>query len=245
MSTATKLRSADPVGYGRIYLPTLRPSQEWDSAPITISSDGSPEDWTPEMDEVCGLLADAICDPYLTAKPEYYREQVRARYGTRYSPALADPRTIEILVGAGPLVEIECGTGWWTRLVQEAGGDAAAYRRAPEPGTHPSKEIHWTLITEADPADVALAKTEKTLFAVVTPENIESVLRGIAAYSGTTLALVLPVESREAEGTGGGMEVLRAVLSRDWEVETYHVLPSWEQNTKKLTVLHRTTRSAS
>lgn len=231
------LRSVDPVGYGQIYFPTLRPVEDWQRPAITIHDDGTPNN-PANLDEVRQMLADAISDPWLTARPDPYREQAQARYAKRYSVALADPRAIELLAEYGPWMEIEAGTGWWSRLIQEAGGDIVAFRSPQNRSSIPVKTIDWTLIIPRDPADAVRENSGRGLLAVVRNDVAAQLLEAIKAYQGNTLALVQRTAAA-GETPSFSDQVLDAVLDDNWVLTVSHTLPSWEGTEHRLTVYTR------
>jgi len=49
----------------------------------------------------------------------------------KYSWAVPDEVAVRVIAGLGPTVEIGAGTGYWAKLITDAGGDVVAYDDAP------------------------------------------------------------------------------------------------------------------
>lgn len=55
----------------------------------------------------------------------------RRELAFEYAWAIPNPTALEALVALSPLVEIGAGTGYWKKLLAEAGADVVAYDKAP------------------------------------------------------------------------------------------------------------------
>lgn len=229
----TRLRSDDPVGYGGVDIPPLKPTEEWTTPPIQVADDGNTKTTDLAYQEVCDLLRYAIEDPYLTTGSFAYREAARARYAHRYSFALADPRAIEICVEAGPIVEVGAGSGWWAHLIQLAGGDIVATDELGNENPITGKRIPWTEVSAYDAADAAARWPERTLMMVWPPAG-DMAVRALRAYSGDQLIYV-----GEAAGGSCGDDAFFAMLDSRWEVAESHQIPTWEGISDHLVVYQR------
>lgn len=77
-----------------------------------------------------------------------YREihPARRRACNRWSWAVPSPEAVTLLAGLGPIVEVGAGTGYWARLISDAGGDIIAYDRTPpieHPAVDPARLRSW------------------------------------------------------------------------------------------------------
>lgn len=62
--------------------------------------------------------------------------KARHRACNRWSWAVPAPEAVTAIAALGPIVEIGAGTGYWARLLTDAGADVVAYDHAP-PELHP------------------------------------------------------------------------------------------------------------
>ena len=76
--------------------------------------------------------------------------QRRRELSARLAWAIPTEGAVRLLVGAGPLVEAGAGRGLWAALVNDAGGDVAAYDIAPPDlggnTFHPRSRRTWTTV---------------------------------------------------------------------------------------------------
>lgn len=116
-----------------------------------------------------------------------WREVTPARHRAcnRWSWAVPNPAAITVLAGLGPIVEVGAGTGYWARLITDAGGDIIAYDRTPpfeHPGVDPARprflcdewpegvnRFHpharlWFDVREGDGVAAAAVHADRTLF---------------------------------------------------------------------------------
>jgi hypothetical protein len=68
----------------------------------------------------------------------------------KYAWAIPDERALRILSSLGPLVEIGCGKGYWSRLLRDRGVDIAAFDIELCPGPE-----RWTALRQGGPEALA------------------------------------------------------------------------------------------
>lgn len=112
------------------------------------------------------------------------------------------------------VVDVMAGTGYWARVLHEAGVDVVATDLLPPNGSehngyHPSNVAHFGVLT-ADAADSALVHAERILFMSWPPFNLPVGARAVEAYhrgGGETVIYV-------GEGPGGctGDDVMHFLL---------------------------------
>lgn len=134
----------------------------------------------------------ALADPRFEWVPTCWRREVQLRY----SWAIPSTEAIARLVALSPLVEVGAGTGYWSSLIADAGGDIVAFDS--HPAGLPSYYVGGTMenpvwhsdqrpfypVAVGSAAEVAAAYPERTLFLCWPPNNEPMAADAIAAYHG-------------------------------------------------------------
>lgn len=101
-------------------------------------------------------------NPYLRAYHEAAKQSWLHQYGARkhfvhqYAWAIPNDEAIAALVKLSPLVELGAGTGYWAKLIREAGGHVMAYDR--KQCTHGMERGKWSPVL---PCTSARSKAKK------------------------------------------------------------------------------------
>jgi hypothetical protein len=144
----------------------------------------------------------------------------------KYGFAIPTPRVIEKIASYGRIIEVGAGTGYWAKLISEAGGDIIALDKAPvETGENRYKfRQSWFPVQKGGPHDLR-CHADRVLFlcwpSYSTPFGAEC----LREYQGDTFLYV-------GEGPGGccGDEDFWELLDKEWEgsCDSYISIPQWE-----------------
>lgn len=157
-------------------------------------------------------------------------EAMRARRElvSNFSWAIPDEKAIQALVKTSPLIEIGAGTGYWARLVHEAGGDIVAFDGtlpgAPENRYHPNP-ISWFDVQIGGPEQAA-RYPERTLFLCWPPCNTSFANDTLAQYEKAGGQRLIYV----GEGQWGctGDDAFFERLDKNWVQEGFLYIPEWD-----------------
>ena len=137
-----------------------------------------------------------------------YKE--RERYIRKFSWAIPSDEAIQTIVEHSPIVEMGAGTGYWAKLIAEAGADIDAYDQNP-------CDVHFNIQSGRPPT--VRVYTNRTLFLCWPPYNTPMAYQCLDNYRGNTIIYV-------GEGYGGctGCDLFHETLRRDYtEVKHVHI----------------------
>lgn len=117
---------------------------------------------------------------------------VRSDHCQRYAWAVPDENAIEVLAALSPIVEVGAGTGYWAKLLTQAGADVLAYDDLSWQGL---KHGSWFSVAQGGP-EIAAAHPDRALLLCWPPYNTPMACQALHRYAGATLAYV-------GEGQGG------------------------------------------
>lgn len=146
--------------------------------------------------------------------------EVRRSMVVKYAWAVPDNTAISILLKHSPLVEICAGTGYWSKLVQESGGNILPFDISP-PGKVKNEFGHrnqWTAVEHADETIVS-NYPDRTLFVCWPPMN-NTVESALLNYKGNTVIYV--------GEPNGGCTGWADKLDTDWELSQRYTIPQWD-----------------
>jgi len=157
--------------------------------------------------------------------------QERDRLVQKYAWAVPNEEAIEILLKYSPIVEIGCGTGYWASLIEQSGGEVAAYDKyVNKRGYVRSQTTHkyakpFTRVVKGDCAAAEL-HSESTLFLCWPPYDSSMAHQCLSAYlnhGGKTLIYV-------GEGSGGctGCDKFHELLDERMESIDCVSIPRWQ-----------------
>lgn len=139
------------------------------------------------------LLGEKL-DAEARALAGYVTVSVRREIQLRYSWAIPNEEAIATLVRCSPLVEVGAGTGYWSALIADAGGDIVAFDSHPaglpsyyvggsaeNPVWH-SDQTPFHPVAVGSAVEVAAAYPERTLFLCWPPNNEPMGADAVAAY---------------------------------------------------------------
>ncbi len=123
----------------------------------------------------------------------------------QFAWAIPNRATIAALTKLSPLVETGAGTGYWAKLLRDAGADVIAYDACPPPNTLNAwhSEIDgskgaarlWSPV-EVGTTNALASHSDRTLFLCWPPYAHPMASESLAAWKGKTLAVI-------GEGNGG------------------------------------------
>ena len=110
----------------------------------------------------------------------------------RYSYVVPDERSLSILAGVGPLVEIGAGTGYWAHRLRKRGVDIVAFDQAPPDGErtnrYHAKSPTWTEVIAGDQT-ILPAFSDRALL-LCWPPVFSSLGDCLRYYTGNTVAVI-------------------------------------------------------
>lgn len=158
----------------------------------------------------------------------------------RYSWTITDPESVEFVTRyAGThILDPMAGTGWWCKLLHDAGVDTLAYDHSPPDRLdnyyHKSGIVHTTILH----GDVAQVTREhgknRTLLLSWPPYDNSSGARALLSYGGNRVIYI-------GEDAGGccGSDMMFDILLRDWEIVDQHAPTRWYGLNDYITVYDR------
>lgn len=168
-------------------------------------------------------------------KLTFQRYVLRQALVAKYAWGIPSTEAIELLLRYSPLVEMGAGTGYWTWLVRQAGGDILAFDRYPPPDRRNRWHAGQAQWTEVKPGGARLLArhTERALFLCWPPTDEPMGLECLTAYRGDTVVYV----GEPRDDLQGRDEFLRRLDT--WEVVETLAIPQWEGIRDRLFVLRR------
>ncbi len=160
----------------------------------------------------------------LTEDPRRTLYRARLDLVHRYAWAIPSPRAIERLRDFGPLVELGAGTGYWARLIDNAGGDVLAYDVAPGPRNQFHEPLLYYPVRPGGP-EVLTEHEDRTLFLCWPPSGQHRLAMSgpaLAAYPGRRLVYV----GEPRHGCTGDSRFFTQ-LGRHWRLVSTHAIPHW------------------
>lgn len=162
--------------------------------------------------------------------------KIRSEYIQRFGFAVLTPATVELLKAYQPLVEIGCGSGYWSYELQKAGIDVVATEPYPEKsGAY--RDARWKMFTAAEiihgPA-AAKKYPGRTLLMVWPDYEVNWPAETLAGYAGRHVIYV-------GEGEGGctGDDRYHRRLDRDFECLKVQRIPNFFGIHDKLHIYQR------
>jgi len=175
-----------------------------------------------------GLPLDGNFDSFLFSNFDKFRAlyEGRRRLCAKYSWAIPNDEAISECVVRSPLVEMGAGTGYWARLIKEAGGDIVAYDMQPVRYLnyyHRTVEFTPTFFNVKKGLPTQLRKYKgRTLLLCWPPYNDYMAFESILHYKGDTLIFI----GEEYGCTGDSL--FFDILRRNWKCVKHVRIPTWE-----------------
>ena len=144
----------------------------------------------------------------------------RRELTNRYSWAIPDDESIKCLVSLSPIIEIGAGTGYWARLVRDAGGDVIAFDRYIHKNHYHNPCIHHSNVAYGT-AKVTARHSKRTLMLCWPPMSPMAEV-SLLNYGGTCLVFV-------GEGDGGccANDKFFEMLEDGWKEVDHIKIPQW------------------
>ena len=147
----------------------------------------------PYLDEVRDMVRLPGQPPWYELDLEVKDSWRRRREATRrYAWAIPCAQAIAVIARRSPLIEIGAGTGYWARLIAEAGADILAFD-ANDPGPanhwHPDEIPTYFRVLAGGPEKIR-EHPGRTLFLCWPPYREPMALDCLAAYQGRELLFV-------------------------------------------------------
>lgn len=160
---------------------------------------------------------------------------LRSKLVKRYSWAIPNQEAIDLLVNAGPLIEIGAGMGYWAWMIRQMRGDILAYDIAV-PGQSINDqcgEKTWTKVDEGGPTKIG-GHPDRVLLLCWPPYSSSFAFDCLKQYRGDKLIYV-------GEGWGGctGDDAFHNALEDGWQVTDSVDIPQWMGVHDRLTVWER------
>lgn len=160
--------------------------------------------------------------------------EVRGDLVRRYAWAIPSDEAIRTLVRLSPIVEVGAGSGYWAKLVTEAGGNIRAFDSSPTR----LKKNHfchgsWFHVERAQ-ANVTSRFPHRTLFLCWPPYDTGMANEALRAYRGSTVVYV-------GESWGGctGNDEFHGRLRDQFECTDSVEIPCWSGIYDHFTVWRR------
>jgi hypothetical protein len=157
----------------------------------------------------------------------------------KYGFAIPTDEVVKKIVSFGKIIEMGAGTGYWARLISEAGGDIVAFDKDP---VYTGRNFYkfresWWHVVESTPAILALKKyADRTLFLCWPSYGTPFGADCLKAYQGDTFLYV-------GEGHYGccGDKKFWSILDKEWEEDDdeYMSIPQWDGIHDYFTVYRR------
>jgi len=170
----------------------------------------------------------------------------RWRLVDRYAFAIPSPEAIALIARYSPLVEIGAGSGYWARLLREAGAEIRAYdiapppprpreREQPQPGETYQFWRQWSRVMRGGPSVLARYSPAWNLLLCWPPYEKPMAADCLRRFRGRFVVYIGEEDGCTAD------ETFRQDLAAGWrEVERLE-LPHWEGIWDELTVYERKT----
>jgi hypothetical protein len=145
-----------------------------------------------------------------------------------------------MLVRYSPIVEIGAGTGYWARLVADAGGDILAYDKHPPKlgkADYWAKEVESYYPVHTGGPRMAERHSDRTLFLCWPPNGLPMAARCLDFYRGATLIFV-----GERSGLTGD-DRFHKIVNDEWTSIKQIGIPQWFGIHDRLYVFKRTKES--
>ena len=137
-----------------------------------------------------------------------------------YSWAVPNQEAIDYLVSQSPIIEMGAGTGYWSKLISDSGGEVIAFDESPY-DNHWCKN-QWYEITKIDSVDILANYPEHTLFLCWPPYDTPFAYDCLKAYKGSQLIFV-----GESYGGCTGDDNFFDLLEEEWEEVHSIDIPQW------------------
>jgi hypothetical protein len=145
----------------------------------------------------------------------------------KYAWAIPDETVIRKIADSGPLVEIGAGTGYWAKLLSEAGADIVAYDIALQPGfddfAQTNTGSHFNVLPGG--ANNMSAHGDRTLFLCCPPYTSPMAQESLALHAtagGTRLVYV-----GESRGGCTADDAFFDLLDREYKHFELYSIPRW------------------
>ena len=164
-------------------------------------------------------------NPYLERFEQLSEEKFQSFASRRdlvkhYSWAVPNKEAIEYLVSLSPIVELGAGTGYWAKVIQEAGGIIYAFDEKPY--NNHWCDNQWTEILLMDSVDEVVKGLDYTLFLCWPPYDNPFAYQCLKTYTGNNFVYV-------GESSGGctGDDDFHNLLNEEWEEDKIINIPQF------------------
>jgi hypothetical protein len=183
-------------------------------------------------------------DPYIPNSIRSWNDSNRIWPCYIYSFATPSPEAIARLVSLSPLVEIGAGTGYWSHLIRQGGGEIVAYDRDPPTCTenvkgnsYHGRAQQWTTVQKGGPEKLSLhTNTSSNLLLCYPPPDNDMSIASLRAFRGRTVCYV-----GEWQGDTG-TKAFEKQLSIDFKCVEIIPLPNWSDTCYMLSIWERRDR---
>ena len=159
---------------------------------------------------------------FYTPKSYYARKNCTKKYGF----AIPTNEVVRKIASYGKIIEMGAGTGYWAKLISEAGGDIIAIDKDPVgiSANFYEFDTNWFDVEQGD-VDTLSKHEDRVLFLCWPPYNNDFGARCLQEYKGDVLLYV-------GEGHYGccGDQEFWKLLDEQWEEEdnSYMSIPQWD-----------------
>lgn len=178
--------------------------------------------------------ASLVCGSAYPSMEHVARSLRRDRLVAQYAWAIPTEGVVRRIARLSPLCELGCGTGYWARLLLDAGAEVIAvdasppaggenpwHRREAGIGRQPVQIRHFVDVIEGDALTFDVP-SDHALFLCWPPHDDGMAWRALSRYRGSRVVYV-------GEGAGGctGDDDFHAALDREWELTEVLEIPQW------------------
>jgi hypothetical protein len=137
-----------------------------------------------------------------------------------FSWAVPNQEAIDYLVSQSPIIEMGAGTGYWSKLISDLGGEVIAFDESPYDNDWCKNQ--WYEITKINSIDILANYPNHTLFLCWPPYDTPFAYNCLKAYRGNKLIFV-------GEGCGGctGDDNFFYLLEEEWKEQHSIYIPQW------------------